>query len=151
MSVAVRGTGRSFLWTTRFPRVGGSWAAYAPEGTGEPAVTERATRGTIHDGQDGGPGDGRRLLTGSRLDVYQVRGRRFRTRAWRRGGLDPAEVHRFLQVTADEIDLLHRELAAGAAEIERLRVALHHWQTWHRHCGTPDLQWPISYDLGDQP
>lgn len=74
--------------------------------------------------------------------MQQVRFRRFRARSWR--GLDPDEVRTFLERTADEIDLLHREIAVGQAEIERLRVALHHWQTWHRHCGIPDLQWPID-------
>ncbi|MFC7548096.1 DivIVA domain-containing protein [Plantactinospora sp. GCM10030261] len=93
-----------------------------------------------------GMGEGR---PHGRLDVYEVRRPRFRARPWRRGGLDPSEVYDFLERAADEIDLLHRELVAGQAEIERLRVALHHWQTWHRHCGIPDLQWPINHEPGE--
>ncbi|MFB9233981.1 hypothetical protein ACFFWC_00270 [Plantactinospora siamensis] len=101
-------------------------------------MTERTRRGLSHGSVE------------DRLDGYQVRRWRFRSRRWRRGGLDPGEVRTALHRTADEIDLLHREVAACQAEVERLRVALHHWQTWHRHCGIPDLQFPITFLSGDR-
>jgi DivIVA domain-containing protein len=85
-----------------------------------------------------------------RLSSAKVRNRRFRVRTWLQGGLDPADVYGFLHRVGDEIDLLHRELAATHLENERIKVALHHWQTWHRHCDIPDLQWPISYESGDR-
>lgn len=91
----------------------------------------------------GKSGDAQRILPG------QVRNRRFRGRTWLRGGLDPGDVYGFLHHVSDEIDLLRRELFAAHAENERIKVALHHWQTWHRHCDIPDLQWPISYQSED--
>ncbi|GAB3799966.1 DivIVA domain-containing protein [Micromonospora zhanjiangensis] len=93
----------------------------------------------------GGPGDRSRRLTSA-----QVRNRRFRARGFLRGGLDPADVYGFLHQVGDEIDLLRREHAALHAENERIKVALHHWQTWHRHCDIPDLHWPISHESGDR-
>ncbi|ASW53819.1 hypothetical protein CIK06_05905 [Plantactinospora sp. KBS50] len=111
--------------------------AMRSEGVGEPAVSERTRRGAKYGSVD------------PRLDEYQIRRWRFRSWPWRRRGLDPAEVRAFLHQVGDEINLLHRELAAGQAEIERLRVALHHWQTWHRHCGIPDLQFPLTFLSGD--
>ncbi|MEW2385435.1 DivIVA domain-containing protein [Micromonospora sp. NPDC047707] len=70
-------------------------------------------------------------VTGERLHPYQVRAAVFDSR-WR--GLDPAQVHDYLDRVADELDRLHRELATAIIESERIRQALRQWQSRHHAC-----------------
>ncbi|NJP34884.1 DivIVA domain-containing protein [Micromonospora thermarum] len=70
-------------------------------------------------------------VTGERLRPYQVRAAVFDTR-WR--GVDPVQVHAYLDRVADELDRLHRELATAVTDAERIRQALRQWQSRHNTC-----------------
>ncbi|MBQ1027484.1 DivIVA domain-containing protein [Micromonospora sp. C95] len=65
-------------------------------------------------------------LSGERLQAHHIRAVEF-DRRWR--GLDPAQVHAYLDRVADEIDRLHRELTTANTEAERIRQALRQWQS----------------------
>ncbi|MEG3635878.1 DivIVA domain-containing protein [Micromonospora palythoicola] len=69
--------------------------------------------------------------SGERLQAHHVRAAEF-DRRWR--GLDPAQVHAYLDRVADEIDSLHRELTTANTESERIRQALRQWQSRHADC-----------------
>jgi DivIVA domain-containing protein len=71
---------------------------------------------------------GRNGVRRSRLTGSAVRAMRFLPRRWRRG-LDPDEVHGYLERVADEIDELHRELRMAWTEADRVRNALREWQS----------------------
>ncbi|MFY1625254.1 DivIVA domain-containing protein [Micromonospora sp. WMMD735] len=60
------------------------------------------------------------------LCTSQVRQQRFRRS---RHGLDPAEVDGFLHRIADELAVLHAELARTREENARIKGALHDWQS----------------------
>ncbi|MGN9778138.1 DivIVA domain-containing protein [Micromonospora sp. H33] len=82
--------------------------------------------------------------TGERLRPYHLRAAAFDTR-WR--GLDPEQVHDFLNRVADELDRLHSERATANTEAERIRQALRQWQSRHTDCrhtvpGSPNSRWP---------
>ncbi|MFF5174772.1 DivIVA domain-containing protein [Micromonospora sp. NPDC000089] len=57
---------------------------------------------------------------------WQLRERRFRLV---RRGLDPAEVHAFLDRAAGDLDDAYRALRASRAEAARIRDALRRWQS----------------------
>ncbi|NJP32043.1 DivIVA domain-containing protein [Micromonospora thermarum] len=83
-------------------------------------------------------------VTGVRLQAHHVRTATFDTR-WR--GLDPSQVHDYLNRIADELDRLHRELTTTNTEAERIRQALRQWQSRHAGCrhtapGSPNSRWP---------
>ncbi|HEY8534054.1 MAG TPA: DivIVA domain-containing protein [Micromonospora sp.] len=59
-----------------------------------------------------------------RISPAEVRRRRFRRTTLGRCGLDPAEVHDFLNRVADEMTALYRELAVSQAYVQLLRRAL---------------------------
>jgi DivIVA domain-containing protein len=86
-----------------------------------------------------------------RITPAQIRTRRFRTRRW--GGLDPDEVHAYLEAVAQELATLSRELIITVQENDRIKHALRDWQTrysraahatsgmytsWHH----PSVTWP---------
>ncbi|PZG00855.1 DivIVA domain-containing protein [Micromonospora deserti] len=82
-------------------------------------------------------------VTGERLHPHHIRAAVFDTR-WR--GLDPGQVHDYLNRVADELDRLHRELTTANTEAERIRQALRQWQSRHtgwRHTdpGSPNSRW----------
>ncbi|MET7666775.1 DivIVA domain-containing protein [Micromonospora luteifusca] len=82
-------------------------------------------------------------LTGERLHPHHARAADFDTR-WR--GLDPAQVHDYLNRVADELERLHRELTTANTEAERIRQALRQWQSRHTGCrhadrGSPNSRW----------
>ncbi|MBO4162248.1 DivIVA domain-containing protein [Micromonospora antibiotica] len=60
------------------------------------------------------------------LCTSQVRQQRFRRS---RHGLDPAEVDGFLHLVADELAVLHAELARTREENARIKGALRDWQS----------------------
>jgi DivIVA domain-containing protein len=70
-------------------------------------------------------------VTGERLHPHHARVASFDTR-WR--GLDPAQVHDYLNRLADELERLHRELTTANTEAERIRQALRQWQSRHTGC-----------------
>ncbi|WP_200211325.1 DivIVA domain-containing protein [Micromonospora coerulea] len=83
-------------------------------------------------------------VTGDRLHSHHVRVAVFDTR-WR--GLDPDQVHDYLNQLADELERLHRELTTANTEAERIRQALRQWQSRHDNChrhdpGAPNSRWP---------
>ncbi|RQW84061.1 DivIVA domain-containing protein [Micromonospora globispora] len=80
-------------------------------------------------------------VTGERLQPHQVRAAAFDTR-WR--GLDPDQVHAYLNQLADELDRLHRELTTANTEAERIRQALRQWQSRHTGCRHPDPDWSLN-------
>ncbi|GIJ77042.1 DivIVA domain-containing protein [Micromonospora phaseoli] len=65
-------------------------------------------------------------MTGERPLPQQIRAATFDTR-WR--GLDPAQVHDYLNRLADELERLHRELTTANTEAERTLQALRQWQS----------------------
>ncbi|WP_433344802.1 DivIVA domain-containing protein [Micromonospora sp. CA-111912] len=65
------------------------------------------------------------------LTAGQVRDRRFAT-VWR--GLDPAEVHAFLDLVAGELAATRRELAHTTEENARIKRAL---RSWHSRFAPP--------------
>ncbi|MGS2616353.1 DivIVA domain-containing protein [Micromonospora sp. LZ34] len=82
-------------------------------------------------------------VTGERLKAHEVRVAAFDT-CWR--GLDPDQVHAYLNQLADELDRLHRELTTANIEAERIRQALRQWQSRHTGCrhtgpGSPNSMW----------
>ncbi|MEV4545076.1 DivIVA domain-containing protein [Micromonospora echinaurantiaca] len=83
-------------------------------------------------------------VTGERLLPQHVRAAAFDTR-WR--GLDPDQVHAYLNRLADELDRLHHDLATANTEAERIRQALRQWQSRHATCRHPGIstrnsRWP---------
>ncbi|PWU43456.1 cell division protein DivIVA [Micromonospora globispora] len=80
-------------------------------------------------------------VTGERLQPHQIRAAGFDTR-WR--GLDPNQVHAYLNRLADELDRLHRELTTATTEAERIRQALRQWQSRHTACRRPDPDWSLN-------
>ncbi|MFI6262174.1 DivIVA domain-containing protein [Micromonospora sp. NPDC051006] len=70
-------------------------------------------------------------VTGERLHPHDVRAATFDSR-WR--GLDPDQVHDYLNRVADELERLHRELTTANTEAERVRQALRQWQSRHTNC-----------------
>jgi DivIVA domain-containing protein len=59
------------------------------------------------------------------LRPWQVRGRRFRTVGWfGRRGLDPDEVHEFLNRVATDLNSLYADLARSREEMIRIKQAL---------------------------
>ncbi|WP_262281693.1 DivIVA domain-containing protein [Micromonospora sp. MA102] len=77
-------------------------------------------------------------VTGERLHPHQIRAAGFDSR-WR--GLDPDQVHAYLNRFADELDRLHRELTTANTEAERVRQALRQWQSRHTGCRFTDPDW----------
>ncbi|BCJ58330.1 DivIVA domain-containing protein [Micromonospora endophytica] len=77
------------------------------------------------------------------LRPRNVRAVVFDTR-WR--GLDPAQVHGYLDLVADELDRLQRELVTAHTEAERIRQALRQWQSrqargGYGRSGAPNNRW----------
>ncbi|MFI6821910.1 DivIVA domain-containing protein [Micromonospora sp. NPDC050187] len=63
------------------------------------------------------------------LGPWQVRGRRFSlARRWRRG-LDPDEVHDFLDRVADDLATAYELLDRSQQETSRIKEALRRWQS----------------------
>ncbi|MER6593369.1 DivIVA domain-containing protein [Micromonospora purpureochromogenes] len=82
-------------------------------------------------------------LTEERLHPHQARVAAFDIR-WR--GLDPAQVHDYLNQMADELERLHRALTTANTEAERIRQALRQCQSRHTSCrhtdqGSPNSRW----------
>jgi DivIVA domain-containing protein len=82
-------------------------------------------------------------VTGERLHPHHARVATFDAR-WR--GLDPDQVHDYLNRVADELERLHRELTTANTEAERIRQALRQWQSRHTGCrhadqGSPNSRW----------
>ena len=63
------------------------------------------------------------------LRPWQVRDRRFRTTRLGRRGLDPAEVHEFLDRVALDLADVYRALGVSREETARVRDALRRWQS----------------------
>ncbi|TDC38347.1 DivIVA domain-containing protein [Micromonospora sp. 15K316] len=79
-------------------------------------------------------------VTGERLQPPHVRLASF-DRRWR--GLDPAQVHDYLDRVADELERLRRELTTANTEAERIRQGLRQWQSRHKSCHhAPNGRWP---------
>ncbi|MEV6372532.1 DivIVA domain-containing protein [Micromonospora musae] len=83
-------------------------------------------------------------VTRERLQPPHVRLASF-GRRWR--GLDPAQVHDYLDRVADELERLRRELTTANTEAERIRQALRQWQSRHTGCrhrqsGAANGRWP---------
>ncbi|MEU7848835.1 DivIVA domain-containing protein [Micromonospora parva] len=78
-----------------------------------------------------------------RLLPQHVRVATFGTRRWR--GLDPTQVYAYLDLLADELERLTRDLTTANTEGERIRQALRQWQSRHvdcRHTPTaPNSRW----------
>jgi DivIVA domain-containing protein len=70
-------------------------------------------------------------VTGERLHPHHIRVAAFDTR-WR--GLDPEQVHVYLNQIADEIERLRHELTTANTEAERICQALRQWQSRHTDC-----------------
>ncbi|MEV1289966.1 DivIVA domain-containing protein [Micromonospora sp. NPDC049679] len=65
----------------------------------------------------------------SRVLPGEVRRKRFSPTKFGRRGLDPSEVHHFLNRVAEEMNALYRDLSASQEHAARLRNALREWQT----------------------
>lgn len=65
----------------------------------------------------------------SPLRPWQVRQRRFRTTGFGRRGLDPEEVHEFLDRVADDLAAVYDALGSSRQETVRFRDALRRWQS----------------------
>jgi DivIVA domain-containing protein len=78
-----------------------------------------------------------------RLLPQHVRAATFDVRRWR--GLDPTQVYGYLDLLADELERLSRDLATARTEGERIRQALRQWQSRRtdcRHTSTaPNSRW----------
>ncbi|WP_244235947.1 DivIVA domain-containing protein [Micromonospora inaquosa] len=78
-----------------------------------------------------------------RLLPQHVRAATFGTRRWR--GLDPTQVYAYLDLLADELERLARDLATANTEGERIRQALRQWQSRHTICQhtstAPNSRW----------
>ncbi|SDY21653.1 DivIVA domain-containing protein [Micromonospora pattaloongensis] len=73
----------------------------------------------------------------------EVRRKRFRPTRLGRRGLDPEEVHHFLNRVAEEMNALYRDLAVSEEQAARIRNALREWQTQqarHRYDGPGQAQ-----------
>ncbi|MEV1286926.1 DivIVA domain-containing protein [Micromonospora sp. NPDC049679] len=78
----------------------------------------------------------------TRLGPDQVRRARFEPPARRRAGLDAEQVYAFLAMVADELGLLHRDIANVQAENDLIKKGLRAWQTRHAGCGVAEPRWP---------
>ncbi len=65
----------------------------------------------------------------SPLRPWQVRERRFRPTRFGRRGLDPGEVHEFLDRVADDLAAVYDALGNSREETVRFRDALCRWQS----------------------
>jgi DivIVA domain-containing protein len=63
------------------------------------------------------------------LRPWQVRGRRFGSTRLGRRGLDPDEVHEFLDRVSDDLAAVYAELARSREETARIKEALRQWQS----------------------
>jgi cell division septum initiation protein DivIVA len=73
-------------------------------------------------------------VTELRLGPHQVSNAVFAPAPRRRGGVDGDEVRAFLRLVAQEIARLHWEVGAAQAETDRIKTALHTWQSAHAGC-----------------
>lgn len=73
----------------------------------------------------------RTMYVAVRIGAHQIRSAVFSPASRRRGGLNADEVHAFLQRVADEIARLNWEVNAARAETDRIKGALHAWQSAH--------------------
>ncbi|MEU8260060.1 DivIVA domain-containing protein [Micromonospora sp. NPDC048999] len=60
---------------------------------------------------------------------WQVRERRFRPSRFGRRGLDPQEVHEFLDRVADDLATVYDALGNSRQETSRIKDALRCWQS----------------------
>ncbi|MEU3453216.1 DivIVA domain-containing protein [Micromonospora sp. NPDC006766] len=60
---------------------------------------------------------------------WQVRERRFRPSRFGRRGLDPQEVHEFLDRVADDLAAVYDALGTSRQETARIKDALRGWQS----------------------
>lgn len=60
---------------------------------------------------------------------WQVRGRRFRSAGFGRRGLDPDDVHEFLERVAGDLAAVYDALARSRDETSRVKDALRQWQS----------------------
>ncbi|WP_422734723.1 DivIVA domain-containing protein [Micromonospora sp. WMMD558] len=63
------------------------------------------------------------------LRPWQVRERRFRPSRFGRRGLDPDDVHEFLNRVADDLSTVYDALGVSRQETTRIKDALRHWQS----------------------
>ncbi|MEU2611588.1 DivIVA domain-containing protein [Micromonospora sp. NPDC007271] len=63
------------------------------------------------------------------LRPSQVRERRFRPSRFGRRGLDPQEVHEFLDRVADDLAVVYDALGTSREETARIKDALRRWQS----------------------
>lgn len=103
----------------------GQWAApVGPErGPGPPHPRKVGHTMSQHSG-----GTVYRAAPRSRLTPQQVREQRFGRAGFAQRGLDARDVHRFLDLVADDLAALHAELALVRDENERIKQALRQWQ-----------------------
>ncbi|MFI7303595.1 DivIVA domain-containing protein [Micromonospora aurantiaca] len=87
-----------------------------------PGRRARAGRGTTQPGCY-------RAANYTPLRPWQVRERRFRTTRLGRRGLDPAEVHEFLDRVALDLADVYRALGVSREDTARVRDALRRWQS----------------------
>lgn len=80
-----------------------------------------------------GPAGAGRWAAGPAISPAQVRGQRFRPAGVFAGGLDPIEVHRYLDRLADEIGSLREDVARTHQENVRIKCALRDWQARAAH------------------
>ncbi|MEV1288331.1 DivIVA domain-containing protein [Micromonospora sp. NPDC049679] len=80
---------------------------------------------------DGTVGSVYRARRASRVLPGEVRRKQFGATKLGRRGLDPEEVHHFLNRVAEEMNALYRDLAASEEQASRIRNALREWQTQH--------------------
>jgi DivIVA domain-containing protein len=77
-----------------------------------------------------GSGAAYRSASYAPLRPWQVRGRRFHsTGRFGRRGLDPDEVHEFLDRVATDLTALYDQLAHSRDETIRIKEALRQWQS----------------------
>ena len=67
-------------------------------------------------------------FTRGRITPGHIRTQRFSTR---RRGLDPDEVHAYLEAVAEELATLSRQLVLAMQENDRIKRALRDWQSRH--------------------
>ncbi|MEW2381625.1 DivIVA domain-containing protein [Micromonospora sp. NPDC047707] len=63
------------------------------------------------------------------LRPWQVRERRFRPSRFGRRGLDPDDVHEFLNRVADDLSTVYDALGVSRQETTRIKDALRRWQS----------------------
>lgn len=83
--------------------------------------------------------DPRRAVSRVPMRPWQVRSRRFTLIGFRRQGLDPVEVHEFLDRVADDLATVYAQLSRAQEQNIRIKKSLRHWQS---------RQAPTAYDLG---